>query len=163
MKERLFIMARKIQGITKDTKPESISDLGLRTGFIEAQKIGLLNSPEGVKAFQQYLLEQAIISDALSEKDNTRWSASLNPLFLGIHRDGTSVDQFGSKTSQGNKLEAQNTAKQVPLSSLGIKASADGKKFDIPQSMKDVDGVFAGDIPVVIQNIDGTLEAVTEK
>lgn len=162
MRERLLVMARKIQGITKDTSIASITDLGLRTGFVEAQKIGLLDKPEGVKAFQKYLLEQTITNEALSEKDNIRWSASLNPLFAGIHRDGVSVDQYGSITSQANKIESESTAKEVPLEKLGITRSIDGKKFTIPTSIKDADGVYVGDIPVVIKNVDGKLDPVTQ-
>lgn len=154
------MMARKIQGLTKDTKPDSITDMGLRTGFIEANKIGLLDKPEGIKAFQKYILEQAITNDALSEKDNTRWSASLNPLFAGIHRDGVSVDKFGSEISQDNNIETQATSTEVPLVSLGITATPDGKQFTIPQSLKDPKGVFS-QLPVVIQNSDKPPEPIT--
>lgn len=157
MKQRLINAAKNIQNITKDTDPATITDLGLKNAFSYAKGIGLLDTPEGVKKFQNAILQKAIVDNGSAEKDSVQYWASLNPIFLGLHRDGVSLKTIATKESNANALEAEATTDKVSLDKLGIRVEG-GKIFTIPSTISD--GVI-NNVPVFITAEDGTRTPLT--
>ena len=140
-----------------------IENTTIRQAFEQAQNYGMFEEKDGTQKFQRAILEQVILAEGKSEQDTKNWWVSVNPFFLGAHRDSVKVRERATEVSQANLIEADTTRERIDLSTTGIKHREEGGKhiYTLPSTMKDLQGVITGDIPVRVNN-NGKFESQTE-
>lgn len=140
-----------VMELTKDTKPETITDPKLKTAFATAsntlrkakgmdEKMPL--SDADMEKIQKALI-QSYILDAGNEKQGSNYSGSIGILMLaGIHKDTVAVETAGTLPGEHNAAEKEVTATSVDKkiyeqARIKIEKTKDGNwSYTVPREIK---------------------------
>ena len=119
-KQNIIDLAREVQKIGPNTKSTDIVNPELKAAFDMAIKSDtkFFGNPENVKNFQTGIINGYISNQAIRQDGKAKWSGSINPFFLGIHRDAILQEWHRTNVSEANFRESVVTKKTVGLDRL---------------------------------------------